>query len=58
MKNRIVMSAMTRGFADKNHCCIDGMSEYYERRAKNANGRLGECLKCSYKRAQKKGANA
>ena len=35
MKNRIVMSAMTRGFADKNHCCIDGMSEYYERRAKN-----------------------
>ena len=35
MKNRIVMSAMTRGFADKNHCCIDSMSEYYERRAKN-----------------------
>ena len=35
MKNRIVMSAMTRGFADKEHCCTKEMSKYYERRAKN-----------------------
>ena len=35
MKNRIVMSAMTRGFADSEHCCTEKMSEYYERRAKN-----------------------
>jgi len=35
MKNRIVMSAMTRGFADNDHCCTEKMGEYYERRAKN-----------------------
>ena len=35
MKNRSVMSAMTRGFADKNHCATNQMSDYYERRAKN-----------------------
>jgi len=35
MKNRVVMSAMTRGFADNEHYCTKMMSEYYERRAKN-----------------------
>lgn len=35
MKNRSVMSPMTRGFADKNHCATNQMSDYYERRAKN-----------------------
>ena len=35
MKNRSVMSPMTRGFADKNHCATNQMSNYYERRAKN-----------------------
>ena len=29
------MSPMTRGFADKNHCATNQMSNYYERRAKN-----------------------
>lgn len=32
MKNRVVMSPMTRGFAD-NHLCTQTMSSYYERRA-------------------------
>ena len=35
MKNRVVMSAMTRGFADKNHLCTNEMAAYYERRAIN-----------------------
>jgi N-ethylmaleimide reductase len=35
LKNRVVMSPMTRGFADKNHCCTDEISEYYVRRAKH-----------------------
>ena len=35
MKNRTVMSAMTRNFADKNHYCTDEMAAYYERRAKD-----------------------
>ena len=34
-QNRIVMSAMTRGFADKNHCATAEILDYYERRAKN-----------------------
>lgn len=35
LKNRVVMSAMTRGFADNNHCCTDEIASYYERRAKD-----------------------
>jgi N-ethylmaleimide reductase len=35
LKNRVVMSAMTRGFADVNHCATDLMRQYYEKRAKN-----------------------
>ena len=38
LKNRIVMSAMTRNFADKNHCATDLMRAYYERRAANGVG--------------------
>lgn len=38
IKNRLVMSAMTRNFADKNHCATDLMREYYARRAKNGIG--------------------
>jgi len=34
-KNRVVMSAMTRGFADKDHCATDLMRAYYERRAQD-----------------------
>ena len=34
-QNRVVMSAMTRGFADKNHCATKDILNYYERRAKN-----------------------
>ena len=34
-QNRVVMSAMTRGFADKDHCATPGILEYYEKRAKN-----------------------
>lgn len=33
MKTRVVMSAMTRGFAGTNHTCTDDMAAYYERRA-------------------------
>lgn len=33
VKNRIVMSAMTRGFADQDHCATEAMSAYYARRA-------------------------
>ena len=35
LKNRVVMSAMTRGFANKDHSCNSKMVEYYERRAKH-----------------------
>jgi N-ethylmaleimide reductase len=35
MKNRIVMSAMTRGFADHNHGATQAMHEYYKTRAQN-----------------------
>ena len=34
-QNRVVMSAMTRGFADKNHCATSDILNYYENRAKN-----------------------
>lgn len=33
LRNRVVMSAMTRNFADKQHRATDLMAEYYERRA-------------------------
>jgi len=35
LKNRVVMSAMTRGFANQNHECTEAMCEYYSRRARN-----------------------
>ncbi len=35
LKNRVVMSAMTRSFADKNHCCTGLMADYYARRAQD-----------------------
>ncbi len=35
MKNRVVMSPMSRGFADNDHCCTEAMKEYYTRRAKD-----------------------
>jgi len=35
LKNRVVMSAMTRGFADQNHGCTNLMEDYYLRRAKD-----------------------
>lgn len=38
LKNRLVMTAMTRNFADQNHCATDLMREYYERRAKGGVG--------------------
>ena len=34
-QNRIVMSAMTRGFADKDHCATTEILDYYKKRAKN-----------------------
>ena len=34
LQNRVVMSAMTRGFADINHCATSNILDYYERRAK------------------------
>ena len=34
LKNRTVMSAMTRGFADKNNCATESIKNYYELRAK------------------------
>lgn len=33
LKNRVVMSAMTRGFADNDHCATDAIRDYYARRA-------------------------
>ncbi|MBK9284921.1 MAG: alkene reductase [Sphingobacteriaceae bacterium] len=38
LKNRIVMSAMTRGFASEKHLCTHDILEYYERRAKDGIG--------------------
>lgn len=38
LKNRVVMSAMTRNFADTNHNPTDLMRAYYERRAENGVG--------------------
>jgi N-ethylmaleimide reductase len=35
LKNRVVMSAMTRNFADNNHCATNAMKDYYVRRAKD-----------------------
>jgi N-ethylmaleimide reductase len=35
LKNRVVMSAMSRGFAGSNHTCTDNIAAYYERRAKD-----------------------
>lgn len=35
LKNRIAMAAMTRGFADQNHCCTPEIAAYYERRAQD-----------------------
>lgn len=35
LNNRVVMSAMTRSFANNSHECTTQMAEYYERRAKN-----------------------
>ncbi len=32
-RNRTVMSAMTRGFADSDHCATPAMAEYYRKRA-------------------------
>jgi len=40
VKNRIVMSAMTRGFADQQHKCTKEMKAYYERRAENGVGAI------------------
>jgi 2,4-dienoyl-CoA reductase-like NADH-dependent reductase (Old Yellow Enzyme family) len=37
LKNRIAMTAMARGFAEK-HCCTDLMHDYYFRRAKDGVG--------------------
>ncbi len=33
VRNRTVMSAMTRGFADANHCATAAMANYYRKRA-------------------------
>lgn len=38
LKNRFVMSAMTRSFADKNHCATDLIQRYYAKRAENGIG--------------------
>ena len=38
LKNRVVMSAMTRGFADKDHCSTNEILNYYTKRAKNGVG--------------------
>ena len=38
IKNRVVMSAMTRGFANNDHSCNSEILKYYERRAKNGVG--------------------
>lgn len=38
LKNRIVMSAMTRGFADINHFATEEIKNYYELRAKHGCG--------------------
>ncbi|WP_088310709.1 oxidoreductase [Novosphingobium sp. B 225] len=33
LRNRVVMSAMSRSFADENRCATEAMVQYYERRA-------------------------
>ena len=38
IKNRVVMSAMTRGFANNDHSCNSEILKYYEKRAKNGVG--------------------
>lgn len=38
LKNRVVMSAMTRSFAGTNHVPVDLMRDYYARRAENGVG--------------------
>lgn len=38
LKNRIAMAAMTRGFADSNHCATESMKNYYALRAENGVG--------------------
>ncbi|MGZ5280311.1 MAG: sugar nucleotide-binding protein, partial [Pseudobdellovibrionaceae bacterium] len=38
VKNRFVMTAMTRGFADAEHCATPAMKSYYESRAKDGVG--------------------
>lgn len=38
LRNRSVMSAMSRGFADANHCATDAMRDYYARRAAGGAG--------------------
>jgi 2,4-dienoyl-CoA reductase-like NADH-dependent reductase (Old Yellow Enzyme family) len=40
VKNRVVMSAMTRGFADSNHFATDQMKNYYEQRARCGTGMI------------------
>lgn len=40
VKNRVVMSAMTRGFADENHQSTEDIKSYYERRAENGVGTI------------------
>ncbi len=38
LKNRVVMAAMTRGFADQNHAATSNMRDYYTRRAASGVG--------------------
>ncbi len=38
LRNRVVMSAMSRGFADSDHCPTEEMVRYYERRAQGGAG--------------------
>ncbi len=35
LRNRVAMAAMTRGFADAEHCCTPDIADYYGRRARN-----------------------
>ena len=37
-RNRTVMSAMTRGFADRDHCATPEIAAYYRRRAEGGVG--------------------
>ena len=38
LKTRVVMSAMSRGFADADHCATPAMKDYYEARARGGVG--------------------